>query len=310
LLVAKKLKVAQLRRAELERFAAWLLVESERLVAQDAKRRPVDTSMTRDARDAESATVPSTPVKLASLVLAAMLASSVLSNTAMAQTCAVAAERGHVGDADARRRAIDQTLRRLDELIAGRGCRTLVASSFTDGGAFSPRTLLNVPARHVIRCDSVLGRRHAKSPIGGFAGYQAHLVRQERDRCAAQQLDADSGFAQAKRRLSATVRSLLLVEQATRPSRLDLAGEIKSFVDAGIRDIVVVTTGIDTSAGIPDQLKEGTRLLLVLYEARDSFGGRAATEIAGERWRRAGAVALPWPVLTEGVMQRAFQTGD
>jgi hypothetical protein len=85
---------------------------------------------------------------------------------------------------------------------------------------------------------------------------------------------------------------------------VDIAGEIRSFADAGIREVLLIGTGVDGVTGIPERIPAGMHVVFVLYEVREAFLGRAATDAASDRWRKAGATILPFTLLTPGIWTR------
>jgi len=294
------------RRVSLGQFREWLLAERKDLTKVDStSSEPAKSDSVDDEGDDNTAGSSRIPVKVAGLLFALSTASGVVS----AQTCGIASDRGHVGVPTARKEAIDISIARLDEFVSTRGCRIIVASAFTDAGAFTQRVSFEVPQRGARRdCSSRqpihVDRKHAAlAPIGG---YREHLQKVAQDQCLTHEARLDSLFKSAWNRLTRELRAVIGQEQILTPTRIDITGQIKSFADAGIRDLLVITTGIDFFYGIPEKLPPVTRVVFMLYEPKEGFGGRGASDAASERWRRAGASALAYPLFTPGIWTRAL----
>jgi hypothetical protein len=142
-----------------------------------------------------------------------------------------------------------------------------------------------------------------------FGGYRDHQKAKAESTCAADQARQDSLYVDRWDRFAHHVRAVLGQEQFNVPTPTGPAAEIRAYADAGIRDVLLITSGIDTGAGIPERLPPGMRVVIVQIEARPEYLGRVAVDAASERWRKAGAVVIAAPLVEPGVWSRVLPAG-
>lgn len=316
-LVAAEQNELRERQAEIDRFRLFLKGEMAKVAPPQTSVGPVmdvtenDTRLDVNDDDNDVGGVGAgrkIPTKVAGLLLVAALAAG---TGASAQTCGVASERSLIGLTTARREAIDITLARFDEFINTHGCRVIVASTYTDAGAFSPRWSFQVPKRPTARdCSKpqpiTIDRHHGA--VGKVPAYREHLQKLAQQQCVVDAARDDSVFNGSWMTFMKSIRTVVAQDQVTLPVRVDISGQIKSFIDVGIRDLIVISPTIDSSNGIPDKIS-GIRVVFIAYEAKEAFGGKAATDASSERWRKAGAIVVAYPQLTPGVWAKLVETG-
>lgn len=197
----------------------------------------------------------------------------------------------------------------MSEWTALRQCTSLVVTAFADAGAYTPRRAVEIPQTVPrVNCDSAdavrVDTRHA--PLVVFGGYGERLQKQAREKCAADRAKADSGFAASWSQFVREVRTAVAQEQVAPPLASAISPMLESYFAVGVMDVLVVSTGID-GAGITDRLVPNARVIIVAFEAREGFLGRAATDAAAEKWRHAGAYVFTAQQLTPGVLPRVLK---
>ncbi len=292
---------------DLEKFTEWL--REERRKVQQPPTAPSDSTRTSedadggDDSDAAGGAVGSI-IKAASLVLAI----SIAAGSASAQTCGLSVDRSIIGVPASRAQAVENVLATLDELTVRRECSTLVVSAFAEGGSFTtPRVSIPVPPRRsATECNAQepVQVDRLRAGLTLFGGFRDHVRDKSMKECAAERARTDSLFAERWNRFLRHVRLVVFQDQLTLPTAAGPAAEIRAYSEAGIRDVFIVASGLDTGAGIPDRLPPGVRVLLVQFEIKEAYLGRAAADAASERWRKAGATVLASPLVTPGVWSR------
>lgn len=224
---------------------------------------------------------------------------------ASAQVCAAAADRTASGDSAQRHQAIAASMAHLGEFLEIRNCQALVAASFADAGPFTPRQYFEVPqAPRAADCESVPAAKvdPQRAALLAFGGYQKRLQKTARTSCLEDQARARAAFAGRRATFLKQVRTVITREQISTSKRTDIRGLLVSFFEAGIRDVLLITDGVDQQ-GV-GRVPSSARLFIVQYAVDDDFGNGVATDSAAVQWRRAGATVLPYPILMPGIWKR------
>lgn len=296
-IVANEIRSCEERRVALNQLRAWLI--SERAIILPRTAIHLD-----DDGDDDPGAAGMVSVKVASIALLALLGAG----SAAAQVCGVAGERAMLGSSDSRQQAIALVVTNLNDYANRFSCKSVVVSTYTDAGAFTPRTPLNVPFRGVRQnCDTAEPAQvaRARGVLQHFGGYEEYRRREARDSCRREEASRDSLFNLKWKRFQLDMQSVLATPPLSAPSQVDIGGVLQGLFDSGISDVLLITSGLDTSGGIPDQFPDGARVLLVVYPLAERFGGKAVTDATVELWRKAGASVLPFTALTTpGIFDR------
>lgn len=242
----------------------------------------------------------------AALVLFAALAGSLAPALHAVQTpnriCALFMDRSLSVQGEHRARTVKLLSESLPEALEALGCVELVVGTFSNEGAWAPRRWLLVPQRPREQ-DCELSKADVPQGTNGLLanlqGFRTYFRTQAIESCKSKQAERMEAFDAERKEFLATARPIIERPQLTHETETNILGVIDSLLETGVQLVLIATDGLETTERTisPLRIPDGSRVVLILLPARDTYGGASATREAAEVWEQAGATVLPYTAL-------------
>lgn len=206
--------------------------------------------------------------------------------------CAAFVDRTRSLDPVHREAALRVFLERLPDLLEEAACTEVLAGTFADEGAWTPRRALHVPAPpDTLSCNArePAVRQGAAGLLLGLRGFRDHFRREGEEACRRELAGQLESHCRERDAFLRDLRGTLLAPRLEHETETDIVGLVGSLLAAGANPVWVLTDGIDTvhEGDLGLDLADGHRVVLVLVPAREEYGGRRAVERSAADWAQA-----------------------
>lgn len=280
--------------ATLERFLERLEGEKSRLESNlTAPQQPV--------RSPAATGVASSAATLVALATVLGGVSSIAAQSPPGKQCAVFVDRSKSVNARHRKEALQVLVDQLERIGVQLGCTELIVGSFSDEGQFAPRRSIQVPVAPVpVDCSIAFppSTETSKGFLGGVKGFRDHFQKQAAEECLKTRETSELEYHRKQQRFLAVARLELSVAQEDKVTPTDIFGVLESLILSGVREIILLTDGLDTlHRGQALRIPGDTRIALVLVPPVAPYGDGEAVTRTIARWNALGVSTMPYTVL-------------